>query len=307
VDKMNDPERKRRLSISKSDLESGAAAELVSLIEEITADGKVTEEEARMLHEWLEDRDLSTMPGIAFLRGVMKAVLLDGHIDDAERIEIYKAVEKVLPVELRRQAKERRAAALVANKLEAKKAKEENRLKAWEEERKNRPIASFDVMVAGCSYRPTVNNVHAKAGIPIVLAREPSNGHDSNAVMVLTNAGHHLGYIPRSEAAEVAPLLDKQYRYSATVKKVLSGRTCDIPVVLVDIYSEDSAVAGLRISETAIANSSEWEGGFVRARPVEESGATSATPAASGCSCGGCASVLLTLAVVVTLLMLLRT
>jgi hypothetical protein len=291
---MNDPERKRRLSISKSDLESGAAAELVSLIEDITADGKVSDEEARMLHEWLEDRDLSTMPGIAFLRGVMEAVLQDGHIDDSERIEIYKAVEKVLPVELRRQAKERRAAALVADKLEAKKAKEENRLKAWEDQRKSRPVASFDVMVAGCSYRPNANNEHAKAGIGIVLTREPSNSHDSNAVMVLTTAGHQLGYIPRGEAAEVAPLLDKKHRYSATVKKVVSGRTCNIPVVLVDIYSEDSIVEGLRVSETAIANSS-------------ESGTSSTTKAASGCGCGGCASVLLGLAALVIVLILLRT
>ena len=283
-------DRIRRMSISKADLQSGAAAELVSLIEDITADGKVTEEEVRTLHEWLADRDLSEMPGIVFLRGVMEAVLEDGHIDDSERIEIYKAVEKVLPIELRRQAKERRAAALVADKLEAKKAKEENRLKEWEDQRKSRPIASFDVMVAGCSYRTDANNEYAKAGMTIFLAREPSNAHDSNAVMVLTTAGQHLGYIPRGEAAEVAPLLDKKCGYTATVKKVLSGRTCNIPVVLLNIYSEDSTVEGLRIS------------GIGYAAPVE-SGTSSATrAAASGCGCGGCATLLLALAALTAVL-----
>jgi len=178
--------------------------------------------------------------------------------------------------------------------LEEKKAKEENRLKAWEDQRKNKPIVSFDVMVAGCSFRPNANNEHAKAGMDIVLTSEPSNSHDSNAVMVLTNTGHHLGYIPRSEAAEVAPLLDQKHRYTATVKKILSGRTCNIPVVLVDIYSEDSTLEGLRISGIGIADS-------------EKSGTTSGTPAASGCGCGGCASVLLGLAALFTVLVLLRT
>ena len=40
------------------------------------------------------------------------------------------------------------------------------------------------------------------------LEREPSNPHDSNAIQV-KRAGHHLGYVPKEIARELAPRIDE--------------------------------------------------------------------------------------------------
>lgn len=51
--------------------------------------------------------------------------------------------------------------------------------------------------VAGVSFRPdSIEKV--KRGDPVALMREPSNKYDENAVRVLTLAGEHLGYVPRT-------------------------------------------------------------------------------------------------------------
>ena len=39
------------------------------------------------------------------------------------------------------------------------------------------------------------------------LVREPNNPHDRNAIHVEL-AGHFFGYVPRQDAAELAPLMD---------------------------------------------------------------------------------------------------
>lgn len=51
----------------------------------------------------------------------------------------------------------------------------------------------------------------------LVLRREPSNPHDSNAVAVTTQSGSAIGYIPRKNANWVARLLDEGYALSASV------------------------------------------------------------------------------------------
>lgn len=49
-----------------------------------------------------------------------------------------------------------------------------------------------------------------------VLVREPENSHDPNAIAVYSpvlNESRHIGYIPRIDAARLAPLLDSGKRY----------------------------------------------------------------------------------------------
>lgn len=45
-------------------------------------------------------------------------------------------------------------------------------------------------------------------GTLLVLKREPQNPHDALAIMIFTEAGHHLGYIPRAKNEAVARLMD---------------------------------------------------------------------------------------------------
>jgi hypothetical protein len=56
-------------------------------------------------------------------------------------------------------------------------------------------------------------------GDAVTLEREPDNSHDSNAILVFTD-DTELGYVPREEAKQMAPLLDAGATVAATVKKL---------------------------------------------------------------------------------------
>jgi len=45
-------------------------------------------------------------------------------------------------------------------------------------------------------------------GALLPLKREPENPHDPLAIMVFSEAGHHLGYVPRAKTEVLARLLD---------------------------------------------------------------------------------------------------
>ena len=45
-------------------------------------------------------------------------------------------------------------------------------------------------------------------GTVLVLKREPANPHDALAIMILTEKGHHLGYVPRAKNEALARLMD---------------------------------------------------------------------------------------------------
>jgi hypothetical protein len=55
-----------------------------------------------------------------------------------------------------------------------------------------------------------------KPGDVLVLAREPSNQHDPNAVRVEWN-GHILGYLPRNDNEAVARQIDRGNRLQARI------------------------------------------------------------------------------------------
>ena len=46
------------------------------------------------------------------------------------------------------------------------------------------------------------------AGTMLTLRREPENAYDRFAIMVLTEAGDHLGYVPRAKNETLARLMD---------------------------------------------------------------------------------------------------
>ena len=73
----------------------------------------------------------------------------------------------------------------------------------------------------------------------MVLEREPDNRHDRNAILILTESGDELGYVPREDAKVMAPLLDAGGWVDATVKKLLEtadGHT--LPVVVTMLYRQ---------------------------------------------------------------------
>ncbi len=72
-----------------------------------------------------------------------------------------------------------------------------------------REIMLVECHIAGTSFRD-VRAVEPSltAGTFLVLRREPGNPHDDLAIMILTEQGHQLGYVPRAKNEALARLMD---------------------------------------------------------------------------------------------------
>lgn len=239
--------RQPRLSIREGYTESGVVAELLTLLETVTADGTISEEEARELNEWLEaNRNDANLPGIEFLRITVTQILADGKVTPEEKTALYKAVERVLPREARRLAKERRGAVESLEK-ETQRAEREAQREAERREREgNRPMAAANFMVVGVPYegRAEVVRCYASEGCQVFLARDPSNRYDSKAIEILLKGGYQIGFAPREEAAALAKFLDAGCKHLAYITKILQGKRAPIPVVQVYLYRPESSVEG---------------------------------------------------------------
>ena len=55
--------------------------------------------------------------------------------------------------------------------------------------------------------------------VPVTMAREPTNPHDSDAVALFWR-GCKLGYLPRGENFVVARLLERERRLSARIRRL---------------------------------------------------------------------------------------
>lgn len=229
-----------RRSLTKNQLRSALAVELVDLLENITADGKIDAREARMLHEWLDDRDVAELPSIGYLRTILDHVLQDNQITQAECLEIYKAVEKVLPAEARREAKNRRQAVETIARLQ----KQKDKANAVMTRRRSTPVKTANFMVAGVSHdgRAGVIQKFVAAGDQAFLVREPGNRYDANAIGILIQGGYKIGYVPKEIAADLAPLLDQSMPQKAVITKLLEARRYYIPVVDVQLFAVDTTV-----------------------------------------------------------------
>ncbi len=70
-------------------------------------------------------------------------------------------------------------------------------------------IMLIEGRIAGTSHRD-LQEVEPSLvpGCLLPLKREPANPHDPLAVMILDEAGHHLGYLPRAKNEAIARLMD---------------------------------------------------------------------------------------------------
>ena len=162
------PHRTRRISLSKAQLRTELGAELLSLCESVTADGKIAPEEAQGLREWLDDADAADLPAATYLREVVERALADGTVTTDECREVYRAVEAVLPPEVRRQARAVRRDVEATERDQVNAARERER----EERRRDVQIASANFMVAGVRHegRGELIARYANAGDPVLFA-----------------------------------------------------------------------------------------------------------------------------------------
>jgi len=220
---------RQRVSLTKLQRESAAGIELISLLQSAAADGRLSNEEIGDLRQWVESYSDAQLPARGFLSELIERILADGVVTADEQKELFKAVEKVLPVDLREDVRGRRILAEKADK------------------ELNRPLGSWNFMVAGVRHegRPAIIAMHVSPGDQVFLARDRGNLYSDNAVGVRLANGMQIGFVPEIDAPDVAALLDAGSPQDSYVTKVLTGGRAPIPVVQATLYRPDSTKEGL--------------------------------------------------------------
>jgi len=253
----------RGVFLSRDQLRTELGAELLSLCQSVTADGRIAPEEIAGLRQWLSDAEAADMLPAKYLRTVIDRVLADGKITSDEYKEVYRAVEAVLPVEVRQQAVVARREAEAADKAAARTERKAERRRTREERNSGAPVLSVNFMVAAVRQegRPAIIEQQATAGDRVVLERDPDS-RDGNATIAVKLAnGTQIGRVPEDDARRLAPLLDQGCRYEARISTILTGGRSPIPVVQVDLFA---SAGGGRSSETVTQPPGERFGRVVR-------------------------------------------
>jgi hypothetical protein len=274
--------RRPRLALRRGD-NAGVAAELLTILQTITADGRIADEEAKQLSAWLADNGAAaSLPGFHYLNGILSHALSDGILTSDERREIYKAIEKVLPADVRREAKERRGAVEASERLQARAEKEAHRQRRIA----NSPAKSSNFLVAGVGYegREKVVGEYANVGDTVYLVRDPHNKYDRNAIEVRLANNQQVGYVPAEAAAEQASFMDAGFLQRAYITKLYEGKRHTIPVVQAYWYRPEATVQDA-LSPAAvrgILESGRTDGdGVLRTKKAQASAASSRP----GCGC----------------------
>ncbi|HWE35482.1 MAG TPA: HIRAN domain-containing protein [Isosphaeraceae bacterium] len=230
-----------RLSLTKAQLQDGIGAELFSLCQGITADGKLSKGEIVALGSWLRDNRDAPLPGIAFLSKTLDMIVADGRITSEEQRELMEAIEKVLPPEARSAAKSARKAVEARRKADEKAARDGKRKQELEREQRRWPEDEFDFMIAGVQFegRHRVIARSLSVGDRVRIRPEPENPKDEFAVAVTLTDGRMIGYVPRTDSQDVSGCIDDGGYYVATVKKILTGHSVPIPVIVLQFYRQD--------------------------------------------------------------------
>ena len=241
----------RRVSLTRSQLRASVGAELLSLCQTITEDGSISEQEVSALRTWLDENRSADLPSLSFLVTTVERIIADGRISKEECKELYKAVESVLPMEARKDAVARRRRVEADEKHRARDEKEAVKQREREERKRSRPVASLNFMVAGVRYegRPEVIRDCPNEDDEVYLVRDKGNRFSSNAIEVRLSSGLQIGFVPELNASEFVPLLDKGCLQEAFITKILTGGRFPIPVVQAYFYRPDARVEGAIASD----------------------------------------------------------
>lgn len=240
-----------RIGLSKKDLEDSAGKELLELLVKITEDGALSRDEFLEMRSFLQKHHGSKVNAIKFLGNKFKEIASDNKITKEEVKLFFSAILLVLPSREKREAKSARKDHELEqkelDKLKKDKEKQEKREKLQKEKEEREKaqveqvkeemkyseslICDFDFVVAGTQYHKGHRDIDE--GDNLFLIREPQNKHDSNAILICTEGGVSVGYVPRYLAEEMAPHLDNGCEQLAVVKKMLHNNS---PVVIVSLF-----------------------------------------------------------------------
>jgi hypothetical protein len=241
------PGSSRRLSVTKLQRATAAGADLIALCQTVTSDGHLADEEVEALRGWLNENRNAALPAIDFLVATVTKIIADGTVTLEERKELWRAIEVVLPPDVRAAVtgvrKEQERAEREESRARQQAVKEETRAAA----QLNRPMRTWNFMVAGVRYegRPRVIKRFCNPDDNVYLARDKANGFSGNAVEIRLQNGMQIGFVPEDYAVQIAPLLDSGHLHYAWVTKILTGGKSPIPVTQIEMFSPDSTREGL--------------------------------------------------------------
>ncbi len=242
--------RMARLSLTRKQTETGPGLELLHILEEISAHGKISAEQVVRLHDWLAGYPDANLPAVAFLAKLIEEIV--AHNTPGERAALQLAIERLLPVERRDIVRARRRGLEEAEKAAAKEARLAEREAARQVRERNRPVSQFNFMVAGASYegRWKIIDAHVSVNGLVYLVREPDNPVDRNAVAIRLANGLQIGYAPRDYAAPITQLLNAGFRQRAWCSKLLTRTAFAIPVIEAAFYNRDATIEGAVVPES---------------------------------------------------------
>lgn len=245
------PDERRQVTLSKAQRESPVGRELIDLLTELSADGNVSREEMERLRSWLEvDRGVE-FPAFPFLYETIDQTSLDGEVTEDELDRLALAIERVLPKDIRLTTIVKRSQSRAARRVAQRENRRQTIITARAEKRAARDAARVRAGVlyeADFPVRGAVRFAERREacerlieGDTVTLEREPDNTHDRNAILVLGDDDCELGYVPREEARDMAPLLDVGAEAHATVRKLWEtpdGKV--VPIVFARVRRGDS-------------------------------------------------------------------
>jgi len=284
-----------RVSISKADRDTEIGIELISLLNTVTDDGRISVEEVAGLQSWLTEYGHVDMRAIGFLKKAVEQIIADGIVTDDERTDLYAAIEKVLPPDLRQYA------TLKRKSVEAETKQIIKEQKAAEKERDS-PVHWFDFMVAGVAHEGRGDTVSrfAMEGMPAYFARDRENRYSRNAIAIFLETGGMIGYVPETEAYSLASYLDAGFKAKLRIKKLLTTTRANYPIPVVDgeVYRANAQVPfALDQAQTELLNVSRpqdagWRAAFRKSEATPQGNRVEESPKGVLQTCISCAAVM---------------
>jgi hypothetical protein len=221
----------------------------------------VSREEMERLRSWLEVDHGVDFPALPFLHETIEQISSDGEVTEDELDRLALAIERVLPKDVRVAAAAKRKQLRDSRRLTQREsrrqtiaaARAQKRLEREEARRRARPLYRADFPIAGATRFEERREACERISVDddVTLEREPDNAHDANAILILGDDDSELGYVPREQAREIAPLLDAGAEADARVRRLWeTPNGYVVPIVLVKIRQAgtDPAVVTPRAS-----------------------------------------------------------
>ena len=235
-----------RVYLTDSELRTESGNALLALTVRIATDGRLDRDEIIELRQWLRANESNdSINAIGYLHDIMTRITSDNVIDRDELLQLFLAVERVIPATHRTpitQARQKRNAARRERHREERriaKEKEQEERKRMREEREReflrlmRMRHSF-AKIAGVTYPNDDGSERqdlikrCKPGEQIVFRHDVDNQYSIFATEILRTNGDQLGYAPEYLAEKIVNEIDNGCNVVGAIAD-LTGGTFDQP------------------------------------------------------------------------------